>query len=124
MPHPLPVATRSLADLMGNYFEQRCPDGTFNCVPTVAAGLAASNEGGSVTVTQGCDIDDLSNLNISGAVAAAAASDIVVLCIGLDANSAHEGSDRIDMSVPGGQNALSAAVLAVGKPTVVLIFAG
>ena len=75
-------------------------------------------------LVQGADIDDLKNINISAAVAAATAADLVVLCIGLDANSAHEGSDRIDMSVPGGQNALSAAVLAVGKPTVVLIFAG
>lgn len=75
-------------------------------------------------LTQGADIDDLKNLNISGAVAAANAADLVVLCIGLDANSAHEGSDRVDMSVPGGQNALADAVLAVGKPTVVLIFAG
>lgn len=73
---------------------------------------------------QGCDINDLNNLNISGAVAAASAADVVVLAIGLDANSAHEGSDRVDMSVPGGQNLLSAAVLAVGKPTIVLIFSG
>ena len=129
----------------GNYFEQRCADGTFNCVPTVAAGLAASNVGGTVTTTkvryvltfllynpfpcndsiaQGCDIDDLRNLTISAAVAAATSADVVVLAIGLDANSAHEGSDRINMSVPGGQNMLSAAVLAVGKPTIVLIFAG
>lgn len=36
---------------MGNYFEQRCADGTFNCVPTVAAALAASNVGGIVSVT-------------------------------------------------------------------------
>jgi len=28
------------------------------------------------------------------------------------------------MSIPGGQNALASAVLAVGKPTIVLIFAG
>ena len=66
----------------------------------------------------------MNNINISGAVAAASAADVVVLCIGLDSNSAHEGSDRTDMSVPGGQNSLAAAVLAVGKPTVVLIFAG
>lgn len=41
---PLPIA--------GNYFEQRCADGTFNCVPTIAAGLNASNVGGSVSITQ------------------------------------------------------------------------
>lgn len=111
----------------------------------MATGLATSNVGGTVTTTkvrcaltfllynplpcndsivQGCDIDDLSNVNISAAVAAATSADVVVLAIGLDANSAHEGSDRVDMSIPGGQNMLSAAVLAVGKPTIVLIFAG
>ena len=44
MYRPLPIA--------GNYFEQRCADGTFNCVPTIAAGLNASNVGGSVSITQ------------------------------------------------------------------------
>ena len=39
-------------DLMGNYFEQRCADGSFDCVPTVSAGLAAINKEGTVSVTQ------------------------------------------------------------------------
>ncbi len=99
--------------------------GDFACVPTVSAGLAAYNgAGGSVTTVVGCAVNDATHNNIPAAVAAASAADIVVLAIGLDQRSAGEGSDRVDMSLPGGQVALATAILALGKPTVVLVFAG
>ncbi len=115
----------STGDLCGNYFEQVCPGGTFDCVPSLLAAVTALNGASPLTTyTQGCAINDGNATGIPAAVSAAAAADVVILALGTNEAVANEGSDRGDASLPGQQLALAQAVLAVGKPTVVLIFSG
>jgi len=116
----------STRDLLGSYFESRCPGPAddYDCVPTIYSALTAANAGGTVTLTQGCDMVNASEYNVTAAVAAAQAADIVVLAIGINDQVESEGMDRTTIALPGAQGNLSLAVLAVGKPTVVLLLNG
>jgi len=73
------------------------------------------------------------NDSISEAIAIAQASDIVILCIGLDADlEGEEGDtgnefasgDKPNLQLPDGQRLLVEKVLELGKPTVVVIASG
>jgi len=70
---------------------------------------------------------------ISEAVATAKASELVILCVGLDADlEGEEGDagnqfasgDKVDLRLPESQRLLVEAVMAVGKPTIVVIASG
>ena len=113
-------------DLAGNYYEDICSNATSDasCVPSIFTALAAANAGGETALEPGCDMVDASKQNISGAVAVAAAADVVVLALGINSQVCNEGTDRTTLSLPGAQPALAAAVLALGKPTIVLLVAG
>lgn len=50
--------------------------------------------------------------------------DVVILALGLDGTLEGEGSDRMNISLPGQQEELALAVIATGKPVVVLLFNG
>jgi len=58
------------------------------------------------------------------AVAAAQASDIVIMALGEPASWSGENSSRCDLALPGHQMALFEAVCAVGKPVIVVLFNG
>jgi beta-glucosidase len=60
----------------------------------------------------------------AAAVVAAKAADVVILALGIDGDICGEGKDRMDITLPGKQHDLAKAVIAAGKPTVVLIFSG
>jgi len=47
-----------------------------------------------------------------------------VLALGVDGDICGEGRDRMNISLPGRQHDLAEAVIAVGKPTVLLLFSG
>ncbi len=61
---------------------------------------------------------------IAEAVAAARAADVVVVAVGEAKEHAGESSSRLSPDLPAPQQALIAALGAVGKPLVVLVFAG
>ena len=52
------------------------------------------------------------------------ASDIVILALGIDGSIEGEAHDRTSITLPGQQNALAAAIAAVGKPTVLVAVNG
>jgi len=95
---------------------------------------------GRVYYSQGCHIvksgtSGLARPNdrIAEAVATAQHCDIVILCVGLDANlegeegdagNEFDSGDKFDLRLPQSQRTLIDAVLAVGKPTVVVLAAG
>lgn len=58
------------------------------------------------------------------AVDAAASADVAVLVVGYDGNWESEGRDRIDMDLPGDQDALVRAVVAANPRTIVVVNAG
>ncbi|XP_065183747.1 uncharacterized protein LOC135814545 isoform X1 [Sycon ciliatum] len=77
--------------------------------------------GVQVTQVQGCDVKCTDTSKFEDATKAAAASDFVVLVVGLDQGQESEGHDRTNISLPGNQNTLVAAVAAAAKGPVVLV---
>lgn len=121
--------------LEGNY------NGTASHYYTVLDGFRAlERDGFEITYAEGChlylnkvEMCAEENDRVSEAVSAAENSDISVVCVGLDptiegeagdAYNAAAGGDKIDLELPGMQNALLDAVIAVGKPVIVVNLCG
>lgn len=83
-----------------------------------------------VTVTgyaQGYDRQGAANQQLADeavALASQADTDVVLAVVGLDERSESEGLDRSAMAIPQVQNDLVAALVATGKPVVVVLVAG
>ena len=110
--------------LVGNYLGQLCPDNKFDCIVSPFAALTALNVGGSTTLTEGCPLTKNDTSGFAAALAAAAAADYVVLALGIDLSVEGEGHDRTSIDLPSVQHALAAAVVAVGRPTAVVLLRG
>jgi beta-glucosidase len=78
----------------------------------------------SVTAVDGSGIDEALPGGIDAAVTAARSADVVVLAIGESQRMSGEAQSRSDIVVPAAQQALVAAVVATGKPVVVLLSTG
>ncbi len=89
---------------------------------TVVDGLTAA--GATVTYALGCDIESTDMSGFPAAVAAAKASDVVLFAAGESAAMSGEASARSDIDLPGVQQQLLAALVAAGKPVVVVLFNG
>ena len=114
------------AAMLGNYASAGAPPPTG--VATVAQALADAGGGGrgpaSVVFARGSNIDDTDGSLLPAAVAAAAAADVVVAVLGDSTSSCGESEDRDSLDLPGGQLALLAALVATGKPLVLVLVAG
>jgi len=112
-----------------------------DCWPSLGRGMGMVAGGGASVVTApGCDKRILANsgeadtcINLKkaanpawkAAVAAAAKAEQVVLALGCDTHSCgHEGQDRSDTLLPGEQQEFALEVLALGKPTVIVLVNG
>ncbi|MBU3175684.1 glycoside hydrolase family 3 C-terminal domain-containing protein [Clostridium estertheticum] len=121
--------------LIGNYY------GTSSKYVTVLEGLQqAVNQETRVYYAQGCHLfkDKVENLampedRIAEAVSVAQRSDVVVMCLGLDANiegeegddsNAQAGGDKMDLNLPGLQQKLLEEVYKIGKPIILVLLSG
>ena len=121
--------------LIGNYY------GTSSRYVTVLEGIQDRMERkGRILYSEGCHLfkDRVENLaleddRLAEAVTVAENSDVVILCLGYDERlegeepddgNAYGSGDKEDLLLPAPQRKLLDAVLAVGKPTVVLLMAG
>ena len=121
--------------LKGNY------SGTSSHYVTILDGIReAVNPDTRVYFSEGCHlyknrVEELGmpNDRIAEAVAVAELSDVVVLCLGLDATiegeqgdagNAYAAGDKITLDLSPEQEGLLAAVTAVGKPTVMILTTG
>jgi hypothetical protein len=95
-----------------------------DCIPTIAEAIIAANVGGQTTNTTGVDINSNSTADVQHALALAQAADIVILVMGIDKSQEHEGIDRIDTALPGQQEPFALQVLALKKPTVLILSNG
>lgn len=73
---------------------------------------------------RGCDIEGQRRDGFAEAVEVAVQADVVILSIGEHRAMSGEAKSRSDISIPGVQEELLAALLETGKPVVVLINAG
>ena len=65
----------------------------YDCVPSLNASLTAANAGGQTVSFAGVSVSG-NDSSWGAAIAAAAAADAVVLCLGTDQTIAGEGTDR------------------------------
>ena len=113
----------------GNYLGQVCPVethiGNSSCLDSVFSAVAAANVGGSTTTAPGVSsVTATGTDGFAAAVAAAAAADVVVFVGGNDESVEGEMRDRTSIDLPGAQHALVAALVAVGKPVVIVLLSG
>lgn len=101
-----------------------CFDGTDACVPTLAEGIAAANQGGSVSAAMGVEINSNKTDGIAAALDLVRKSDFVVLALGDDKTIETEGHDRVDTALPGLQESFAKQVLGLEKPTVLVLVSG
>ena len=92
--------------------------------PFLAISRVAQQHGGAATSSIGCDVNSADTSMIAAAVTACRAADACVLFLGMDNSIEGEGNDRAEIALPGQQNRLASAVLAVGKPTAVVLLGG
>lgn len=105
----------------------------FDCVRSPHQEIAAINNAGTTTYTQGSEVASAVIGGVEAAVAAARNADVVVLGLGISerdktpaarAYQETEGHDRTFIDLPPVQKALAKAVIALGKPTVVFLLNG
>ena len=73
---------------------------------------------------KGCEVDGDNKDGFADAVAKAKQADVVILSIGERHNMSGEAKSRSDIHLPGVQEDLVKAIMATGKPVVVLVNAG
>ncbi len=77
-----------------------------------------------VLYAKGCNINDTSTSEFDEAIQVAKSSDVVVMAVGEAFDMSGEAKSRADITLPGVQEKLIQAIIATGKPVVVLIMAG
>jgi beta-glucosidase len=84
----------------------------------------AQQSGAILSYAQGTEISGTSDSGFAAAIAAAQNSDVAVLALGESSDMSGEAASRAHLDLPGNQQQLLEAVVATGKPVVLLIFSG
>ncbi len=141
---PLSPALRSIAVIGPNANDPSIPLGNYCGTPSrlitpLEAIRAAVTKETKVWYTDGCkhqgtQTDGLNRAgNLSEAISMARRADAVVLCLGLsaeiegeqgDASNSEAAGDKVDLHLTGLQNKLLEEIVALGKPTVLVVLAG
>ncbi len=100
---------------------QHLPD-----VVTLRGGLAARMKkvGGELLYAKGTDVVTDSQAGFAAAKQAAAQADVVVMALGESSSMSGEAGSRAHLDLPGNQQQLLEAIVATGKPVVLLVFSG
>jgi beta-glucosidase len=98
----------------------------FGDVRTLRATMAerAQQSGAILTYEKGTEISGTSGSGFAAAVAAAQNSDVAILALGESSDMSGEAASRAHLDLPGNQQQLLEAVVATGKPVVLLVFSG
>lgn len=80
--------------------------------------------GGSVICAEGTEISGTSESGFADAVAAARKADTVVMALGESSEMSGEAGSRAFLGLPGNQEQLLEAIVATGKPIVLVVFSG
>jgi len=108
------------AEMLGCWASRGRPQDAVSLATGIRGKLAA---GSKLTVTPGCNITN-NTADIKGAVSAAKEADVVVLALGEPRDWSGESKSRTHLGVPGRQMELFRAIVATGKPVIVVLFNG
>ncbi len=129
---PLPKTTKNIAligpladdarDMVGAWSGAN----NFGDVRTLRATMAerAEQAGATLTYAKGTEISGTTNSGFAAALAAAQSAEVVILALGESSDMSGEAASRAHLDLPGNQEQLLEAVVATGKPVVLLIFSG
>eukprot|EP00004_Rigifila_ramosa_P017073 TRINITY_DN4117_c0_g1_i1.p1 TRINITY_DN4117_c0_g1~~TRINITY_DN4117_c0_g1_i1.p1 ORF type:complete len:746 (-),score=162.51 TRINITY_DN4117_c0_g1_i1:23-2260(-) len=122
----LPISANARVALIGphaNATDMLCSNyrGT---LPHVVSLLEALEPRVALDYHYGCDIDSNDRSGFAAAVAAAAASDVAVVVMGIDQTIEREGRDRESLGLPGVQEALLREIFAAQPRTVLVLVNG
>jgi len=84
----------------------------------------AKQAGGELIYAKGTEIEDSSSAGFPAAVDAARAADVAILALGESGAMSGEAGSRAYLDLPGNQEQLLEAIVATGKPVVLLVFSG
>lgn len=110
----------SPVDMLGCWASRGRPQDAVSLVTGIRAKLPA---GSRLTISPGCNITN-DTAQISRAAADARAADVVILALGEPRDWSGESKSRTHLGVPGRQLELFKAIVATGKPVIVVLFNG
>jgi beta-glucosidase len=84
----------------------------------------AKRDGMQLSVSRGTDVSGTSDSGFAEAVRAAKGADVAILALGEGRNDSGEASARSRLDLPGNQQDLLEAIVATGKPVVLVVFSG
>jgi beta-glucosidase len=115
-----------LADDQGDMIGAWAGAGKEGDIITLRQALAqrAQQLGATLLYSRGTEIDSSSQADFPEAIEAARAADVVILALGESSAMSGEAGSRAYLDLPGNQQQLLEAVVAAGKPVVLLIFSG
>jgi beta-glucosidase len=95
-----------------------------DCISLLTGMRAQAKTGTEITYTKGCEIVGQDRSGFDAAVAAAKNADIVVVAVGENRDMSGEAAARAEITLPGVQEDLVKALIATGKPVVVVLMNG
>jgi beta-glucosidase len=84
----------------------------------------ARQNGRRLVYAKGTDISGASNTSFAEAVNAARGADVAILALGESSAMSGEAASRAHLNLPGNQQSLLEAIVATGKPVILLVFSG
>ena len=103
----------------------RAPTISAMCVPCAPPWRNEPSKAAPIlTYEKGTEISGTSDSGFAAAVAAAQNSDVAILALGESSDMSGEAASRAHLDLPGNQQQLLEAVVATGKPVVLLVFSG
>jgi beta-glucosidase len=115
-----PLADDARAQL-GSWKAQGLPQDVVTPLAGVRAAVAQSTE---VSYAKGCEVGGVDTGSLAEAERVARDAEAVLLVVGEDADMSGEARSRADLGLPGVQLELVQRVIAVGKPTAVVLVGG
>src|SRR6516165_5695109 len=91
---------------------------------TILAGLRGAFPAATIACARGCTIQEIDGDGKASALALASRSDLTILCLGEGEAMSGEAASRARPTLPDAQRELARGVIDLGKPVVVLLFAG
>jgi len=91
---------------------------------TLLEGLRKKMPAAKIDYAKGCEIEGFSKEGFAEALALARKSEVVILAIGEGAGMIGEAASRSNIGIPGVQQELTEAILALGKPVIVVLMNG